>query len=77
MRRRYASRDIVGILRAWNVRVEDGVEMAVRDAVVRVRHIGASCSITDDNEVRVGVVEGGSEGCGEVPASSLSFVAAI
>lgn len=59
--------------------VDDGVDMAVRDAVVRVRQMGASSSVSDEREVRVGVVEG----CSEVEepvgesASSLSFVAAI
>jgi hypothetical protein len=41
IRRRYASRDIVGMLRAWKVRQEDGVEKASRDADVNALQIGA------------------------------------
>jgi hypothetical protein len=69
---------MVGMLRAWKVKVEEGVEIAVREAVVRVRQMGASWSVTEERDVRVGVVEGGS-GAGAVgeAASSLSFVAAI
>jgi hypothetical protein len=74
MRRRYASREIVGTLRAWKVRTEEGVEMEVRDAVVRVRQMGASVGVTVARVVRVGVVDGGVAGA---TASSLSFVAAI
>lgn len=61
-------------MRAWKVRTEEGVEIAVRDAVVRVRHMGASVGVTVASVVRVGVVDGGVAG---VTASSLSFVAAI
>lgn len=42
IRRRYASREIVGILRAWNVRAEEGLDSEVRDAVVKVCQIGVS-----------------------------------
>jgi hypothetical protein len=72
MRRRYASREIVGMLRAWNVRVDDGVLRALRDAVVRVRHTGGCASRSEK--------EGRAE-CGEVAVGELgdswSFVAAI
>jgi hypothetical protein len=49
MRRRYASREIVGTLRAWNVSVADGVTRAVREAVVRVRQMGGweLCDVGD------------------------------
>jgi len=52
----------VGIFRAWNVRVDEGVEMADLEAEVRVFHIGEW----------LGVVDEGSD-----EESSLSFVAAI
>lgn len=39
---RYASSDIVGMFLAWKVMVAAGVDMAVRDAVVSVCHIGVS-----------------------------------
>lgn len=54
--------------------MHEGVEIAVRDAVVKVRQIGGSVSDKVESEVRVGVVDGGS---GKDAASSLSFVAAI
>lgn len=60
MRSRYASRVMVGTFRAWNVRVDEGVEIAVREAVVSVRQMGASRSVMEDNEVRDGIVDGGS-----------------
>jgi hypothetical protein len=56
------------------VRTEEGVEMEVQDAVVRVRHMGASVRVTVARVVRVGVVDGGVAG---VTASGLSFVAAV
>lgn len=69
---KYASRDIVGTLRAWNVSVAAGVVSATLAAVVRRGHstvcgcfkVGAWCSA---------VGEDGGEGRGE----SESFVAAI
>jgi hypothetical protein len=51
---------MVGTFRAWNVRVDEGVEIAVREAVVSVRQMGASRSVMEDNEVRDGIVDGGS-----------------
>jgi hypothetical protein len=41
IRRRYASREIVGILRAWNVRAAAGLARAERDAEVKERQMGA------------------------------------
>ena len=61
---------MVGILRAWKVRVEEGVDSAERDALVRVRHTGGSSSARGEEE------EGGSMWTGALDAS-LSFVAAI
>lgn len=39
MRNRYASRVMVGMLRAWKVRAEAGLASAVRDADLRERHM--------------------------------------
>lgn len=42
------------MLRAWNVKAEEGLERDVREAVVRVRHIGgaagSSTSPTDGKD---------------------------
>lgn len=42
IRRRYASSEMVGMLRAWKVSVAAGVDTALREAVVRVCHIGGA-----------------------------------
>lgn len=48
MRKRYASRVIVGMLRAWKVSAEAGLASAVRDAEVRERHTGVREAVSDD-----------------------------
>lgn len=48
MRKRYASRVIVGMLRAWKVRAEAGFASAVRDADVRERHTGVREAVSDE-----------------------------
>src|SRR5271154_59074 len=70
MRKRYASREMVGMLRAWNVRVEDGVEREVREALVSDFQSGVLWS---DAGL---VIEGDSHWVGEL-VESLSLVAAI
>lgn len=44
MRRRYDSREMVGMLRAWNVNADVGFARDIRDAVISVDHIGPCCS---------------------------------
>ncbi len=72
MRKRYASRVMVGIFRAWKVRVDEGVESAAREADVSVFHIGrwSTAAVGDD-----GCPRKGSED--DEAWSRLSFVAAI
>lgn len=56
MRNRYASRVMVGIFRAWKVRVDEGVDSAAREAEVSVFHIGrwSTVAVGDDGCVRKG-----------------------
>ena len=46
IRRRYDSKEILGIFLAWNVRADAGAERAVREADIKVFHIG-ECSADD------------------------------
>lgn len=48
MRKRYASRVMVGMLRAWKVSAEAGLASAVREAEVRERHTGVREAVSDD-----------------------------
>jgi hypothetical protein len=70
MRRRYASREMVGMFRAWKVRVEEDEERASRDAEVRVRQTG------EWTFVWTAVLEGGWDD-GLWMESRESFVEAI
>lgn len=56
IRKRYASRVMVGMLRAWKVRAEAGLASAARDAEVRERHRGVREAVSDDEGERVGRV---------------------
>lgn len=66
------------MLRAWNVKAEEGLERDVREAVVRVRHIGGAAGSSMSPA-------GGRWDCwwwwcgevGDVAGESLSFVEAI
>ena len=48
----------------------------MREAVVSVRHMGASRSVMDDKDVRDGIDEGGSVGLGDA-AAIVSLAEAI
>lgn len=48
MRSKYDSREMEGMLRAWNVRGEFGDARDERDAVVRVCHMGG-CSASEES----------------------------